>query len=73
MNEITLRDMILWNRIGVISTRLSEQLNISPESAFHIFYESDTCRLLHNEKSGLYLMSDLYIVDEILQELQRKQ
>ena len=38
--------------------------------ALDIFYTSRTNELLHDEKTGLYLMSDLYIVDEIILELQ---
>ena len=52
---------------------LAKRLNIEPERAFDIFYESDTCEHLHDETSGLYLMGDLYLVDEVMIELQRKQ
>lgn len=72
-DNCTLRDMILWNRIGVICARLAERLDIAPERAFHIFYESHTCERLHNEASGLYLMGDLYVVDEVMRELQDQQ
>jgi hypothetical protein len=68
-----LRDTLLWTKIGRICARLSERLEISPERAFHLFYESDTCEKLHDEKTGLYLMSDLYIVDDMIMEIQRKQ
>lgn len=72
-DNCTLRDIILWNRIGIISTRLAERLDVAPERAFHIFYESDTCERLHDEATGLYLYGDLYIVDEVMRELQEKQ
>ena len=72
-NNISVRDIILWNRIGRIVTRLSEKLQVSPEVAFDIFYESDTCERLHDEKTGLYLYGDLYIIDELIRELQDKQ
>ena len=72
-DDITVRDIILWNRIGRISVLLAKRLNIEPERAFDIFYESDTCEHLHDEPSGLYLMGDLYLVDEVMIELQRKQ
>ena len=72
-DDITVRDIILWNRIGRISVLLAKRLNIEPERAFDIFYESDTCEHLHDEPSGLYLMGDLYVVDEVMIELQRKQ
>lgn len=68
-----LRDTLFWTKIGRICARLAEHLDIAPERAFHIFYESHTCERLHDEATGLYLMSDLYIVDEVIRELQDKQ
>lgn len=68
-----LRDTVFWTKMGRIIVRLSERLNVSPEVAFDIFYESDTCRRLHNPDTGLYLYGDLYIVDEVMRELQDKQ
>ena len=53
-DDITVRDIILWNRIGRISVLLAKRLNIEPERAFDIFYESDTCEHLHDETSGLF-------------------
>ena len=49
-DDITVRDIILWNRIGRISVLLAKRLNIEPERAF-----------------------DIYVVDEVMIELQRKQ
>ena len=60
----------MWNKIGRIVTLLSERLNISSERALDIFYTSRTNERLHDEKTDLYLMSDLYIVDELILELQ---
>ena len=68
-----LRDTVFWTKIGRIIVRLSERLNVSPEEAFDIFYESDTCQRFHNPDTGLYLYGDLYIVDEVMRELQDKQ
>ncbi len=70
---ITVRDIILWNRIGRISVLLARRLDVSPEDAFDIFYQSDTCQRLHNESTGLYLMGDLYVVDDVVLELQQRQ
>lgn len=41
--------------------------------AFDVFYESDTCRRFHDPDTGLYLYGDLYVVDEVIRELQDKQ
>lgn len=48
MNDDVVKDIIQWQRIGCIVVRLSERLNISPEEAFDVFYESDTCRRFHD-------------------------
>ena len=60
----------MWNKIGRIVTLLAERLDISSERALDLFYTSKTNERLHDEKTGLYLMSDLYIVDDIILELQ---
>ena len=61
-----LRDSQLWMKIGRICTKLAKRLDITPERAFDIFQMSKTNKLL---RSLLYLMSDLYIVDSIIEEL----
>lgn len=68
-----LRKTVFWTKIGRIVVRLAERLDVSPEEAFDIFYESETCQRLHNPDSGLYLYGDLYIIDEVIRELQDKQ
>lgn len=68
-----LSDLLMWNKIGRIITLLAERLDISSERALDIFYTSQTNERLHDEKTGLYLMSDLYIVDEVIMELQNRQ
>lgn len=68
-----LNDLLLWRKIARIIILLAERLNISPERALDVFYETEVCSMLHEERYKLYLYSDLYIVDEIMLELQRKQ
>lgn len=53
--------------------QLSKQLNVSPQRALDIFYETETCVRLHDARYGLHLMSDLYIIHDILNELQNQQ
>lgn len=67
-----LRDSQLWMKIGRICAQLSKRLDISPERAFDIFQKSKTNELLHDERSLLYLMSDLYIMDNVIMELKGK-
>lgn len=66
-----LRDSQLWMKIGRICTILANQLDVSPERAFDIYQNSKTSELLNDERSLLYLMSDLYIVDDIIAELRK--
>lgn len=63
---------LLSIKIAAIVDLLSDKLQIAPERALHLFYTSDTCRHLHDQETALYLMSDLYIVDEIIRELQEQ-
>jgi hypothetical protein len=48
---------------------LAEVLNIEAEQALDLFYSTRTYQLLSNPKYGLQLMSDQYIVDDVLKEL----
>lgn len=66
-----LSDLLMWNKIGRIVTLLSKRLDISGEHALDIFYTSKTNERLHDPSTFLYGFSDLYIVDEIITELQR--
>ncbi len=59
------------NRIGAISVELAKRLDIAPARALQLFYESKTCADLHDKATGLYLYGDLYIVDEVIRELQK--
>ena len=63
------RKIILHSRIGCIVAKISELFRISLTEALDVFYRSDTCRRFHDEKTGLYLYGDLYIIDELEIEL----
>ena len=65
------QDMIMSSRIGIISAEISKRLEISPEKALSLFYESETCANLHNKATGLYLVSNSYVADEFLMEYNR--
>lgn len=64
------RDIIRWGRIGCIVVNMSERFQISLLDALDLFYQSNTCRRFHDEKTGLYLYGDNYIVDELVREYQ---
>ena len=67
-----LSDLLMWNKIGRIVTLLSERLDIGGEQALDIFYTSRTNERLHNPDTKLYTMSDRYIVDDVIDELQNR-
>lgn len=66
-----IQEIIMSNRIGSISDEIAKRLDIEPLKALELFYASKTCEDLHNKKTGLYLYSDLYVVDEFLLEKER--
>lgn len=66
-------DFLLWNKIARIIIQLAETLNVSTDRALQIFYDSDVCQMLHDKDLGLYLMSDTYIVNDLIEELRSKQ
>lgn len=49
---------------------ISEGLNISPEQALDTFYQSRVYKMLVDPKYGLQTMSDVYIYDEFILEMQ---
>ncbi|MBR1803633.1 MAG: hypothetical protein IJ775_01830 [Muribaculaceae bacterium] len=63
-----IQEIIMSNRIGSISVELAKRLDIEPIKALQLFYDSQTCADLHDKATGLYLYSDLYIVDEFVRE-----
>ena len=63
-----MREQVLWRKISRIVL-----LEISPERALNLFYETNVCAMLHDSRYGLHLMSDTYIINDVLRELQDKQ
>jgi len=49
---------------------ISQNLHISGERALDIFYRSKVYQMLVDPKYGLQTMSDTYIYDEFINELQ---
>jgi hypothetical protein len=64
MNEI-----LLWRKITRIISALASRLNIPMSQSLDLFYSTRTSQLLHQSGNILQCMSDAYIVDEILQEI----
>lgn len=65
----TARTILRSARIGMIVCEIAKRLEISASDALRKFYNSKVCRDFHNRKTGTYLQSDLYIVDEFLTEM----
>lgn len=64
-----MRDAVLWRKQSHIIMMLADVLHIEAEQALDLFYSTRTYQLLSNPKYGLQLMSDQYIVDDVLMEL----
>lgn len=64
-----MKDYIFNRKVMRIIMQLAETLDITPLRALLIFYNSETSRMLHDPKMGLHLMSDTYIVNDIIAEL----
>lgn len=65
-----MRDQVLWRKEGRIVALLAERLDIDTERALDILYNSRTYALLANPESGLQLQSDVYILNDLLRELE---
>jgi len=64
-----MRDNVLWRKQASIIMMLAKSLSISPEKALDLFYSTETCRQLSDARTGLQLMSDGYIIENVLSEL----
>ena len=64
-----MRDSVLWRKQSHIIMMLAEALHIDAERALDLFYSTETCYQLSDPKYGLQLMSDQYILDNILGEI----
>ena len=67
MLEFTFR-----RKIARVIKQLAETLNIIFSSAVALFYSTDTCRKMHDTKYQIHYMSDTYLVNDIILELQKK-
>lgn len=65
-----MRDSVLWRKESSIIIMLAEVLHIDAERALNLFYSTKTYRQLSDPRYGLHLMSDKYLVENILAELQ---
>lgn len=64
-----MRDNVLWRKQSRIIMLLAETLNISPERALDIYYTTKIYQQMSDPKYGLQLMSDEYVLEELVNEL----
>jgi hypothetical protein len=64
-----MRDNVLWRKQARIIMALASALEIDEEKALDIFYSTETYRQLSDPKYGLQLMSDGYVLENVLREL----
>ena len=68
-----MRDNVLWRKQSHIIMMLAETLNINAERALDLYYSTQTAQQLSDSRYGLQLMSDQYILDNILAEIRNNQ
>ena len=68
-----MRDTVLWRKQSRIITKLAEALHIDAERALDLFYSTKIYQQLSDPKYGLQLMSDDYIMEELIAELRDSQ
>lgn len=64
-----MRNSVLWRKQGRIVMMLAQERKISPEQALDLFYSSHTAQLFSDPDTGLQLMSDQYVLEDLLAEL----
>ena len=67
-----MRDNVLWRKKSVIIMMLARELRVTPERALDLFYSTDVCRQLSDPKTGLQLMSDGYVLEDVLSEIRTR-
>ena len=68
-----MRDSVLWRKQSRIVMLLAKEKNITPEQALDIYYSSRTAKLLSDPNTGLQLMSDQYVLEDLLKELEERE
>ena len=66
-----MRDSVLWRKLSHVTMLLAEALQIDAERALDLLYSTKTYSQLSDLRSGMQLMSDQYILENILDELKQ--
>ena len=64
-----MRVSVLWRKQSYVVLLLAKTLKIDVDRALDLYYSTEVSRQLSDFKTGLHLMSDQYIVDDIISEL----
>ena len=64
-----MRDTVLWRKQSRIIMLLADALHIDAERALDLFYSTKIYQQLSDPKYGLLLMSDGYILEDLIDEL----
>ena len=64
-----MRDTVLWRKQSRIIMMLADALHIDAERALDLFYSTRIYQQLSDPKYGMQLMSDDYIMEELIAEL----
>ena len=70
---LCMRDNVLWRKQSRIIMLLADTLKISPERALDLYYSTRVYEQMTDPKYGLQLMSDDYILEELIEELREFQ
>ncbi len=68
-----MRDDVLWRKQSRIIMLMADALHIDAERALDLFYSTTVYKQLSDPKYGLQLMSDDYILEELINELRNSQ
>ena len=68
-----MRDNVLWRKQSRIIMLLADTLKISAERALDLYYGTKVYKQMTYPKYGLQLMSDGYILEELINELRETQ
>lgn len=68
-----MRDNVLWRKQSRIIMLLADTLKISPERTLDLYYSTKVYEQMTDPKYGLQLMSDDYILEELIEELRETQ
>ena len=67
-----MRDSVLWRKQSRLVMMLAKKMEMTPEEALDVFYSSKTAQLLSDPNTGLQLMSDPYVLEDLLNELKSR-